>query len=194
LLAGGIPGILVVPATGLRVPGGVEEYVLPRSATVNATLVNNEVRDHLRTPVGVGIRVGAIGIGAPGVAGLARVEARENVLVNNTFAMIVEAAFPAANTLRKGDIELTLHGNTLSASCQNNLLVALGRHTTGLGLPTNPTYLLNSNYSLALGGDIAWDDVWFSHPAGLGNTLTVDGVLIGNGTRHAYDATRTCTP
>ena len=193
LLAGGIPGILVTPATGLRVPTGVEDYVLPASATVNATLVNNEVRDHLRVPVGVGIRVGAIGVGAPNVAGVARVEARDNVLVNNRFAMIVEAAFPLPNTLRKGDIELTLHGNTLLASCQNNFLVSLSRHTTGLGIGNAP-YLLNSNYSLALGGDVTWDDVWFSHPAGFANTLTVDGVLIGNGSRHAYDATRTCTP
>jgi hypothetical protein len=65
----------------------------------------------------------------------------------------------------------------------------------GLGLPNaNAPYLLNSNYSLALGGDIAWDDVWFSHPGGFGNTLTVDGVLIGTGSTNAYDATRTCTP
>jgi hypothetical protein len=195
LLAGGIPGILVVPATGLRVPpdAGIEAYVLPASATVNATLVNNEVRDHLRTPVGVGIRVGAIGVGAPDVAGLARVEAYDNVLVNNRFAMIVEAAFPMANTLRRGDIEFTIHGNTLSQSCQNNLLVSMSRHRTALGLNNDP-YLLNSSYTLNLGGDVAWDDVWYSHPAGFGNTLTVDGVAIPNGSRVAYVAARTCSP
>jgi hypothetical protein len=147
----------------------------------------------LRKPVGVGIRVGAIGSGAPNVAGLARVEARDNVLVNNTFAMIVEAAFPVKNTLLKGDVELTLHGNTFSASCQNNLLVSLSRHTTGLGLTSFP-YLLSSNYTLTLGGDLAWGDVWYAHPAGFGNTLTVDGVQIPNGSRIAYDAARTCTP
>jgi len=195
LLAGGIPGILVVPATGLIVPQGrdIENYVLPTSATVNATLVNNEVRDHLRLPVGVGIRVGAIGVGAPDVAGTARVEAYDNVLVNNRFAMIVEAAFPMPNTLRKGDIELTLHGNILSESCQNNFLVSFSRHRTALGLNNDP-YLLNSSYTLSLGGDIAWDDVWYSHPAGFGNTLTVDGVVIPNGSRVAYDGARTCTP
>jgi hypothetical protein len=195
LLAGGIPGILVVPATGLRVPQGrdIEDYVLPASATVNATLVNNEVRDHLRVPVGVGIRVGAIGVGAPNVAGTAHVGAYDNVLVNNRFAMIVEAAFPMPNTLRKGDIELTIHGNVLSASCQNNFLVAFSRHRTALGLNSDP-YLLNSSYTLSLGGDIAWDDVWYSHPDGFGNTLTVDGVVIPNGSRVAYDPARTCAP
>ena len=193
LLAGGIPGILVTPATLLPVPSMVEQYVLPASATINAQLVNNEVRNHLRKPVGAGIRVGAIGVGAPNVAGLARVEARDNLLVSNTFAMMVEAAFPVKNTLLKGDIELTLHGNTFSASCQTNLLVSLSRHTTGLGLTSFP-YLLNSNYSLTLGGDIAWGDVWYSHPAGFGNTLTVDGVQIPNGSRIAYDASKTCTP
>jgi hypothetical protein len=193
-LAGGIPGILVTPAIGLKVPVGVEAYVLPTSATVNATLVNNEVRDHQRLPVGVGIRVGAIGVGAPNVAGVTHVDARDNVLVNNRFAMIVEAAFPMPNTLRKGDIELTLHGNTFLASCQNNFLVSFSRHTTGLGLPNaNAPYLLNSNYSLTLGGDIAWSDIWYSHPAGFGNTFTVDGTVIPNGSWNAYDATRTCS-
>lgn len=193
LLEGGIPGFLVIPATLIPVATMVEQYTLPTSATVSATLVNNEVRNHLRKPVGVGIRVGAIGVGAPNVDGLAKVEARDNLLVSNNFAIIVEAAFPVANTLRKGDIELTLHGNIFSASCQNHVLVSLSRHTTGLGLASAP-YLLNSSYTLSLGGDIAWDDVWYSHPAGFGNTLTVDGVVIPNGSRVAYDASRTCTP
>jgi hypothetical protein len=193
-LAGGIPGILVTPVAGLKVPGGVEAYVLPATATVNATLVNNEVRDHQRLPVGVGIRVGAIGVGAPNVAGLTHVDAHDNVLVNNRFAMIVEAAFPMPNTLRKGDIELTLHGNTFLASCENNFLVSFSRHTTGLGLPNaNAPYLLSSSYSLTLGGDIAWDDIWYSHPAGFGNTFTVDGAVIPNGSRNAYDGTRICS-
>ena len=193
LLAGGIPGILITPAILLPVPSMIEQYVLPASATVTASIVNNEVRNHLRKPVGVGIRVGAIGNGAPNVVGLARVEARDNLLVSNTFAMIVEAAFPVKNTLLKGDIELTLHGNTFVTSCQNHLLVSLSRHTTGLGL-TNFPYLQNSSYTLTLGGDIAWEDVWYSHPSGFGNTLTVDGVVIPNGSRNAYDGARTCTP
>jgi hypothetical protein len=195
LLAGGIPGFLVVPAILTPVDQTVEQYVLPASSIVTALLTNNEVRNHLRKPVGVGIRVGAVGVGAPNVAGVTHVDARDNLLVGNNFAVIVEAAFPLANTLRKGDIELTLEGNTFVSSCQNHVLVSMSRHTTGLGIPpANAPYLLGSSYTLNLGGDIAWSDVWYSHPGGFGNTLTVDGVEIPNGSRVAYDAARTCAP
>jgi hypothetical protein len=193
LLAGGIPGILVLPTVLLPVPPDIEQYVLPAAAEVDAALVNNEIRDHLRVPVGAGIRVGAVGVGAPSVAGRARVRARGNVLINNRFAMIVEAAFPVAGTLLKGDIELSLHHNVFAASCQNDLLVTLSRHTTGLGLAGGP-YLMNSAYTLALNGNLDWANAWYSHPAGLGNTLVVDGAEVPNGTFHAYDATKTCTP
>jgi hypothetical protein len=195
LEAGGIPGFLIIPATRIPVVPAVEQWELPAAATVTATIVNNEVRNHLRKPVGVGIRIGAIGVGAPGVAGLSTVEARDNLLVGNNFAMIVEAAFPVANTLRRGDVELTLHGNTFVSSCQNPILVSFSRHTTGLLIPpANAPYMLNSSYTLSLGGDINWGDVWFSHPAGFGNTLTVDGVEIPNGQHTAYDAAKTCAP
>jgi hypothetical protein len=195
LQAGGIPGFLIVPATRIPVVTSVEQWDLPATSTVTATVVNNEVRNHLRKPVGVGIRIGAIGVGAPGVAGLSRVAARDNLLVGNNFAMIVEAAFPVANSLLRGDVELTLHGNTFVSSCQNPILVSFSRHTTGLLIPpANAPYMLNSSYTLSLGGDISWSDVWFSHPAGFGNTLTVDGVEIPNGQHTAYDATKTCAP
>jgi hypothetical protein len=193
LLAGGIPGIVVVPAILLPVPPEVEQFALPAAATVEAAIINNEVRDHLRKPVGTGLRVGAIGIGAPNVAGTSRVTIRDNLLVNNTFGLLVEAAFPVANTLRKGDVEVSLHGNRFVSSCQRDLLVSLSRHTTALGLSNQP-YLLNSSYSLSLGGDLAWDDAWYSHPDGFGNSLTVDGVSIPNGARAAYDASKVCTP
>jgi len=66
---------------------------------------------------------------------------------------------------------------------------------TGQGSASTLTpYLLNSSYTLSLGGDIVWDDVWYRHPAGFSNTLTVEGVVIQNGSRVAYDATRTCSP
>lgn len=193
LLAGGIPGILIVPATGLPLPAGIAPYVQPAASTVTADIVNNEVRDHLRKPVGAGLRVGAIGVGAPNVAGTSIVTARDNLLANNTFGVLVEAAFPVANTLRRGDVTLTLHGNVIAASCQNAMLVAFSRHTTVLGL-SNAPYLLNSTYAISLGGDLAWDDVWYGHPAGFANLLTVDGNEIPNGARHAYDPNRTCTP
>lgn len=193
LLAGGIPGILVVPALGLPVPPGITPYELPASSSVEATLVNNEIRDHLRLPVGVGIRVGAIGIGAPNVAGTARVEARDNLLIDNRFGVIAEAAFPLANSLRRGDIELSLRGNTFIGSCQADLLISLSRHTTGLGL-SNAPYLLDSSFTLSLGGDVPWEDAWYSHPDGLGNTLVVDGAVIPHGARTAYDGSVTCVP
>ena len=120
-----------------------------------------------------------------------RVEVRDNLLPNNTFGMIVEAGFPALGTRRHNDISLVMRGNVFTGSCQNDMLVTLSRHTTGLGLASGP-YLLNSTYTLKLGGDIAWDNVWYSHPTGYGNVLEVDGVAIGNGQRTFYDAARTC--
>jgi hypothetical protein len=192
-LAGGIPGILIVPATLIPVPPGIVQYQLPAAATVTATVVNNEVRDHLKKPVGAGIRVAAIGVNAPNVAGTSRVAAHDNVLINNNFAMIVEGGFPVVNTLRRGDVDLALGGNTFLNSCQNDFLVSLSRHTTGLGI-TNAPYLLNSSYSLTLAGDIAWEDVWYAHPAGFGNALTVDGVPIAHGNNTAFDPALTCSP
>jgi len=192
LLGGGIPGIFIIPAVLLPVPPGIEQYALPATAALTASVVNNEVRDHLRLPVGVGLRVGAIGVGAPNVVGTTRVDARDNLLVNNRFGVIVEAAFPVVNTALRGDIDFTLHGNTIAASCQTNLLVAFTRHTTALGLASLP-YLRNATYALSLGGDISWADAWYGHPAGFGNTLLVDGETIGNRVKHSYDAARTCT-
>jgi len=186
LLAGGIPGILTVPVVSLPVPSAVEPFDLPDASEVSAAVENNEVRDHLRVPVGVGVRVGAVGLGAPNVHGSAHVTIRDNLLVNNNFALIIEAAFPVLGTDRKGDIDVTLGDNVMQQSCQTNLLVSLSRHTTGLGLTAFP-YLLNSTYTLALGGNIRWEDAWFSHPGGFGNTLVVDGQPIANGTRVFYD-------
>lgn len=83
---------------------------------------------------------------------------------------------------------MELSGNTIQASCQTNLLVAFTRPTGGLGLTNNP-YLRASTFRLDLGGDLSWDDAWFSHPDGLDNTLVVDGQTIGNGARQFYDST-----
>jgi hypothetical protein len=193
LLAGGIPGILIVPATLLPVPPGTEQFILPSTSLVTAIVVNNEVRDHLRVPVGVGVRVATVGIGAPNVAGEARVEVRNNTLVNNRFAVIVEAGFPVAGTTLRGDVALTLANNVLTQSCQADLLVSLSRHTTGLGLSNLP-YLRNSVFRLDLGGNTLWENAWYSHPDGFGNTLVVDGAVIPNGAQVAYDPTRLCIP
>lgn len=186
LMAGGIPGITVVPTVGLAVPLGVEPYDLPAVSEVSAEISNNEVRDHLRLPVGVGIRVEAIGNGAPNVHGVSHVAIHDNLLANNRFAMIFHGSFPVPDTQLRGDIDVSLSGNVMRQSCQTDLLVALTRHTTALGLTDFP-YLENSTYTLALGGNLRWSDVWFGNEAGHGNTLLVDGRPIPYGTREFYD-------
>lgn len=190
---GGIPGITVSPTVLLPVPETVEQFTLPATALTTAALVNNEVVGHVAKPVGVGLRVEAIGVGAPNVVGTTNVTMTGNNLVGNTWGIIVHAAFPVAGTARRGDISLTTSGNTISGSCQNDLLVTLARHVTALGISqlTLP-YLVNSTYKLSLGSDLSWDKAWFAHPAGFGNTLTVNDQTMPNGSRHAYDATRVC--
>ena len=185
LLAGGIPGILVTPAYGLSLVSEVPEYVVPDRSTVDVDLFNNEVHDHLRLPVGVGIRLGAIGVGAPDVTGRVRARIHDNVLVNNRFGMLIEAAFPVADTKLKGDIDASIYGNKFVQSCQTNLLIALSRHTTVLGLTDFP-YLLNSTYRIDLNGNLKFRDVWYGDPAGFGNKLFVDGHLVPNGARQFY--------
>lgn len=190
LLAGGIPGIVVSPTVLLPVPPGVEPNVLPATAETWADIRNNEVHDHLRTPVGVGIRMDVVGVGAPNVHGTIHAVIQDNLLVNNRFGMIVHAAFPVANTDRRGDVDVTLGGNVFQGSCQTNLLVAFTRHSTGMGIDPNPRpYLLNSTFNLTSNGNLSWDDVWYAHSEGFGNTLVVDGQVIANGTRQFYDAT-----
>jgi hypothetical protein len=190
LLAGGIPGFTVDGATGLPVPAGVEPFELPATAEAWAVIRNNEVRDHLRVPVGVGIRIDALGPQAPNVINTIHADIRDNVLVNNRFGIIVHAAFPVANTSLRSDVDVRLHGNTIEESCQAKLLVSLSRHTTALGLSNNP-WLLGSKFELSLGGDLTWDEAWYGHDAGYGNTLLVDGQPIANGRRQFYSAT-TC--
>lgn len=193
LLAGGIPGILTAPAIQVPVPPGVEQYDLPATALLTADVVNNEVRDHQRVPAGVGIRVTTVARGGPNVAGMSRVRVQGNRLVNNRFGLFLEAAFPVNGSLLLGDAELVLGGNTFQSSCQADLLVTFTRHVTTFGPGVQP-YLRNSTYQVTLNGDLQPGDIWYGHPAGLGNTLVVDGVPFANGIVHAYDATKACTP
>ena len=188
LLAGGIPGMGASPTVSLPTPPGVEPYVLPATAEVWAELRNNEVRNHQRTPVGVGIRMDAVGVGAPNVHGTIHAVVQDNLLVDNRFGIIVHGAFPLANTERRGDVELTLGGNVFQGTCQARLYLAFSRHTFGLGVPNvNSTRLQSSTFSVTLNGNLSWDDAWYYHPAGFGNTLVVDGNEIPNGTRQFYD-------
>ena len=190
---GGIPGISVTPILILPVPSMIEQLALPAAALITAALTNNEVKDHTAKPVGVGLRVDAVGNGAPNVAGTSKVTMTNNNLVGNTFGIIVHAAFPVAGTTLRGDVELTTSGNTFSKNCQTDFYVTFNRHQNGFGGTSPfPSILLNSTYKLTLGSDIPWDQEWYSNPAGAGNTLIVNGQTMTNGARTSFDAAKVC--
>lgn len=198
---GGIPGIFTLPVGVLPLPPMVAPLVPPTAALITATITNNEVTNHLQNQAGAGLRIGALGNSSSDVSSASRIIARNNTLVNNTFGVMVEAAFPVLGTLLKGDVDLTLQDNTITGNCQNGLYVAFARHVTGLGLLSpaqfqSAAFLKNSVFSLKLLGEDPpqWKDAWVANPPGLGNTLTVDGQQIPNGTRVAYDATKVCAP
>lgn len=188
VIDGGIPGIGVSGVIDFPTPDGIEPLDIPAAAETWGELTNNEVRSHLKVPVGTGLRVDAVGNLAPNVHNTIHVVIRDNLLVDNRFGLIVHAAFPKAGTLLLADVDVTMHGNQILQSCQARLLVSFSRHTTALGLTAQP-YLNNSTFRLSLGGDLRWSDAWYSHPSGFGNTLIVDGRTIPNGSREFYDAT-----
>ncbi len=186
LEAGGIPGITVDGPVGLPVPEGIEPFELPSTAETRAVLENNEIRDHLRVPVGVGIRVDALGVGGPNVLSHVHARIHDNVLVNNRFGIIIHAAFPVEGTALHAGVDVDVAGNTIEESCEAKLLVSLSRHQTALGLRELP-YLRNSTFIIDLDETLPWSDVWYSHPAGYGNTLVVNGETVANGARQFYD-------
>lgn len=83
-----------------------------------------------------------------------------------------------------GDIALSLSGNVVGPSCRNNLLASFTRISHTL-TNTTESHLRHSRYALSLGGDVSWATSWYDHPAGYGNTLTVGGLVQGNGKRIA---------
>jgi hypothetical protein len=178
-VAGGEHGIITIPAIATEPDG-------PGFSRVFADIINNEVRNVRQDPISAGIRVGAVGIGAPNVPGSSHIRIRDNLLVNNNFGLMIDAFFPEPNTRLRGDVEVTTSGNVVRESCQADLLVGFSRHATDLGAGGDP-YLLNSTYKLTLGGDLRFRDAWFSNPAGFGNTLLVNGREIGHRTRQFFD-------
>lgn len=188
LVDGGIPGILIVPATLLPVPDGVPQSTLPASATVQVTVAQNIIAGHQRVPVGVGIRVATVGINAASVQGLSNVRIVDNTLSHNRFGIIVEAGFPAAGSPLRGDAVVDLAHNVFVQNCQADLYLSFARHTTGLGLANTP-YLRNSSYQVTVD---APRTVWYAHPAGFGNVLRINGDTVGNGVVHSYAADRVC--
>lgn len=189
---GGIPGVLVVPATLLPVPAGIAQTMLPEAATVNVELANNEISRHQRTPVGTAVRVAAVGINAPNVTGTSVMTVRDNYLHDNRFGIIVEAGFPVAGSRLRGDVIFASSGNRVTASCQVSLLVSFSRHTTGLGLANAP-YLRDSRFALTLGSDVPWSEAWYANVDGMGNTLEVNGTPVPAGRNAQYVASRVCT-
>ena len=183
--------VLVFPTMFAAVPPGVEPYVLPATALVTASVTNNDFRDHQEAPFGIGLRVAAVGPGAPDVVGTARVVATDNDLSSNRWGVVVEGGILVANTTLRGTIDLTLRGNTLTGSCQNAMLVTTAGQSTAVGLASGAS-LRNSTISIALGGDIPWSSVWYSHAAGLGNVLNVDGLTMSNGSNVTYDRNKVC--
>ena len=179
-------GVLVFPMLYGPVPPGVEQLTMPSTALVTAAVTNNELRDHQEVPFGIGVRVAMIGPGAPDVVGSAQVFVQDNDLSNNRFGVVVEAGFVVANTARRGSIDLTLKGNTITGSCEVGLLVAFNSQSAAVGIATGlPTQ--NSTYTINLGDNVPWADAWYSHPAAMSNTLTVDGQPMPTGSRAAYD-------
>ena len=178
--------VLFFPAIFAAVPPNVEQLTLPASALVTGEVTNNEFRNHQEVPFGIGVRVAAVGPGAPDVAGMARVLVQDNDLTDNRFGIVAEAGFLVANTGQRGSIDLTLKGNLLGGSCQTGLLVALNSQATAIATQTGLS-TRNSSYTIALGDNIPWSDVWYSHPPGTGNTLMVNGQPVANGSRAAYD-------
>lgn len=198
LLDGGIGGLYVTAvlqhlpfSLGAAPVTGVEPYVLPASAAVTAVIGNNHLRGHVRLPIGFGVRVLSLGPGSSTVAQSTIVTLEGNEVTGNTFNLIVDAGFPQANTLRRGDVDVTLAGNTIGGSCQNDLLVAFTRHTGALGTTSNP-YLVGSTFRLDPGPDLSWGNAWYAHPDGYGNSLIVDGSVIQHGAYAAYDPSRAC--
>ncbi len=188
LLAGGIPGITVDGPIGLGVPTGIEPFVLPATAETFADLENNYISDHNRTPVGVGIRLDALGVAGPNVTTTMHAVLRDNLLVDNRFGIIIHAAFPVVNTALRGDIDATLDGNVIQQSCETGLLVSFSRHVQTLGVSPKPQpFLQNSTYRLTITGDPDWSTAWYGDPGGFGNTLVVNGQTIPNGTVQSYD-------
>lgn len=189
IVGGGIPGIGVSGIVGIPMPSGIEPLALPAAAETWAEFRNNEVREHLKKPVGVGVRVDAVGVLAPNVHNTIHAVIQDNRLVDNRFGIIVHAAFPRPGTLLRADVDVTMGGNQILQSCQARLLVSLSRHTTAMGVPGTVAqpYLQNSTFQLSLGGDLDWSDAWFGNPDGFGNTLIVDGQTIPNGVHAFYD-------
>lgn len=191
LTQGGIPGVLIVPATLLPVPTGVNQFTPPGVSEVRVTVTGNDISGHQRVPVGTAVRIATVGINTPNVQGTSVVDVLNNALHENRFGFIIEAGFPVAGSLLRGDAIVSVYGNAFENQCRTDLYVSFARHTTGLGLANTP-YLRNSSVSLTLGPEAPWSRAWFAHPPGFGNTLLVNRIEIANDRIAPYNPSKTC--
>ena len=193
VLAGSIEGIMTLAdfSDVLASPPGVEQGVIPVSADVTTEITNNEVRGHRQLPGGSGIRIVGLGLLMSDTHGSVHATIHDNLLVNNSYGVMVEAGFPDPGTRLRADMDVTLGGNTIQRSCQTDLYVTFGRHsgTPGPPGPDDGPFLGHSTFQLTLNGDVQFSDAWFSNPPGFGNTLLVDGARIAHTTRQFIDYT-----
>ena len=207
----GLAGVLVtavsvhLPFSFGTHPATVASYVVPASgADVRTTITNNDIRDMLAHTTGVtdkpiasGIRVLAQAQSPAGgttpkdVQKSNIVSILDNTFTNNVFAVVVDAGFPTPVNTKRDSVDVSLSGNTMINSCENDLLVTFTRHTSALGIVTTPPpqYLVNTVFRLTLIG-LNWNDAWYANLPTIGNTntLTANGVPIAAGSVHSFNA------
>jgi hypothetical protein len=157
----------------------VAPYVAPAVAADTASINNNDISNqrHHTNGFGTGIRLVTFSSGAAvNTAQSGKIRLSRNTLFQNTFAISIDANTPLnASPTVPGNIDVTLTKNVIGPSCRNNLLVSFTRISHTLGTTTQG-YLLNSTYTVSLGGDTPWSSAWYDNPSGNGDTLRVDGV------------------
>lgn len=194
LIDGGFVGIFLAPVAVLpSFPMGMNDpsivvapFVAPPVAAETAVVVNNEVRDHVRQPRGVGTGIWLVTFSANAEGGQqsSHVTLSSNTLLHNNFALVVDANTPPTSPAAAGNVTLSIADNDIGPSCRNNLLVSFTRFSRSIGVPpSSESFLHNTAYKLTLNGNTSWSDAWYDHPDGIGNTLEVDGSLIASGKR-----------
>jgi hypothetical protein len=186
IVEGGFVGLFAAPVVVLpNFPMGtirsivVAPYVAPAVAADTASINNNDISNqrHHSNGFGTGIRLVTFSSGAAvNTAQSGKIRLSRNTLFHNTFAISIDANTPLnASPTVPGNIDVTLTKNVIGPSCRNNLLVSFTRISHTLGTTTQG-YLLNSTYTVSLGGDTPWSSAWYDNPSGNGDTLRVDGV------------------
>ena len=196
ILDGGFVGLFLAPLAVLPNfpmtlnPLGVvvAQYTAPPAAADTATVTNNDISGHVRQAKGFGTGIRLVTFSSKDAGTTMQsgvISLSGNTLYKNNFALSVDAntpVAPAGSPVVPGNIEVTVTGNAVGPSCRNNLLVSFTRISHTL-TNTTESYLSNASYALTLGAGVPWGMAWYDHPAGHGNTLTVNGAVQLNGKR-----------